>query len=402
MANLALQARETMPVFHPVLSPDQWPSAQALMDAARELSGLDDFGSTDFVEALDQLLHSLRSESAIEGPPRTNVLTLLLRRLENRLAVEQWHAAHPEAAQAEVRGPIAITGLPRTGTTALGNLLSLDRQFRPLRTWEQASPVPPPVLAEEMNDPRRMTMLSRLTAMISNDPREMEMHLYDIDATEEDHDVLGLAFAAQHNTWPVPGYRQWWRGADLRGAYAYHRRVLQMLQSSRPPNLWMLKAPHYKFHMEMIAEVYPDVQFVFTHRDPVKSIPSYFSFFMNYLPVGTVERFGKEKLARDMYRHLLEGMHIAVANRERLGEQRFVDVSQRGLNKETIGTLERLYDGLGQPFTGTFADDVKRWQAANHSGAHGSHAYTAQEYGFSEEEIRADFAFYTERFGHFY
>jgi hypothetical protein len=154
--------------------------------------------------------------------------------------------------------------------------------------------------------------------------------------------------------------------------------------------------------MEMIAEVYPDVQFVFTHRDPVQSIPSYFSFFMNYLPVGTVERFGKAKLARDMYQHLLGGMHIAMASREKLGERRFVDVSQRALNKDTIGTLERLYDGLGQPFTSTFADDVQRWQAANHSGAHGSHAYTAEEYGFSEEEIRADFAFYTERFRHFF
>src|SRR5690554_2594130 len=108
-----------------------------MMDAARELSGLEDVGETGFVEGLEQLLLSLRTESAIEGPPRTNVLTLLLRRLENRLAVEQWHADHSEAVAAKIRGPIDITGLPRTGTTALGNLLSLDRQFRPLRTWEQ-------------------------------------------------------------------------------------------------------------------------------------------------------------------------------------------------------------------------------------------------------------------------
>lgn len=402
MANLALQARELMPVFHPAVSPDQWPSAEALMDAARELSGLDDFGGTDFVEALEQLLFHLRTESGVDGPPRTNVLTLLLRRLETRLAVEHWHADNPHAIAAEIRGPIAITGLPRTGTTALGNLLSLDRQFRPLRSWEQATPVPPPVLANEMEDPRRMGMLSRLTAMIENNPRAMEMHLYDIDATEEDHDVLGLSFAAQHNTWPVPGYREWWRATDMRGAYRYHRRVLQLLQSQRPPNLWMLKGPHYKFHMEMIDEVYPDVQFIFTHRDPVKSIPSYFSFFMNYLPVGTVERFGKEKLARDMYRHLVEGMHTALASRRQLGNHRFVDVSQRGLNTDTIGTLEQLYTCLEQPFTSTFADDVQRWQTANHSGAHGSHHYTASEYGFSEDEIRADFAFYAERFGQYF
>lgn len=400
MANLALQARETVPVHHAVLSPDQWPSAQALMDAARELSGLDDFGDMSFVEGLEQLLASLRAQSAIEGTPRTNVLALLLRRLENRLAVEQWHATHPDAADAEIRGPLAITGLPRTGTTALGNLLSLDPQFRPLRSWEQSSPVPPPVLEGEADDPRRAAMVTRIAAMLEADPAQMAMHLYDTDATEEDHDVLGMAFAAQHNTLPVPGYRDWWRGADLTYAYAYHRRVLQMLQSSRPPNFWMLKAPHYKFHMDMIAAVYPDVRFVFTHRDPVRAMSSYFSFFMNYLPAGSVERLGKERLARDMYLHLLEGMRTAVASRDRLGEDRFVDLSQRQLNTDTIGTLERLYAALDLPFTSSYADAVRRWNEANHAGAHGSHDYTAQAFGFSEDEIRSDFAFYTERFGH--
>ena len=400
MANLALQAREQMPVFHPVLSPGQWPTSDALMAAAQELSGLEDFGGAGFVEGLEQLLTSLRAQSAIEGPPRTNVLTLLLRRLQNRLAVEQWYRDHPGGGDADIRGPIAITGLPRTGTTALGNLLSLDRQFRPLRTWEQASPVPPPISATESTDPRRLDMLSRVNAMIAGDPREMQMHLYDIDATEEDHDVLGLAFAAQHNTLPVPGYRDWWRGADMREAYAYHRRVLGMLQSSRPPNLWMLKAPHYKFHMAMIDQVYPDVRFVFTHRDPVKAIPSYFSFFMHYLPAGTLERLGAPRIARDMYHHLLEGMRTAMADRDTLGEHRFVDLSQRQLNRNSIETLEQFYAAMDLPFTGTFADDVLSWTRSNHAGAHGSHDYSAEQFGFTEDQIRSDFSFYTERFGH--
>lgn len=400
MANIALQVREHSPVVHPVLSPERWPTAQAMLDAACERTGCDDFGGMEFVEGLERLLASLSGESGIEGAGRTNVLTLLLRRLENRLLVEKWHRENPAAAQARVRGPIMITGLPRTGTTALGNLLSLDSQFRPCRSWEQASPLPPPVLATEMEDPRRLSMRERIAAMLAADPRQMAMHLYDTDATEEDHDILGLSFAAQHNTLPVPAYRDWWRAADLTHAYAWHRRVLQLLQSSRPPDLWMLKAPHYKFHMEQIAAVYPEAKFVFTHRDPVKAMTSYFSFVMNYYPAGSVDRIGRETIARDIYRHLLDGMKTAVASRERLGEGAFVDVSQRDLNSDAAAVLARVYDALGLPLTDEFVAQVRAWLAENHAGAHGTHRYSAEDYGFSDERIRADFAFYSDRFGH--
>ena len=73
----------------------------------------------------------------------------------NRLEVEAWYVEHPEIDALPVHGPIDINGLPRTGTTALANMLSLDPQFRCLRGWEQAQPSPPPVAGHEADDPRR-------------------------------------------------------------------------------------------------------------------------------------------------------------------------------------------------------------------------------------------------------
>lgn len=402
MANGAEHESNNAKFKHPVLAPDRWPASDELMAAARERTGLSDFGAPEFVAGLDQLLASLRDESLIEGAARTGVLDLLLQRLESRLRVEQWHAANPEASESEVRGPVFVTGLPRTATTATGNLLSLDAQMRPLRRWEQANPVPPPVLATEGQDPRRLASIERISAMAADDPQQMAMHIYEIDATEEDHDVLGMAFAAQHNILPTPAYRTWWRGADMRPAYAFHRRVLQLLQTSRPPNLWILKAPHYKFHMEDILAVYPDARFVFTHRDPVKAMSSYFSFVVHHYPPGSVESYGRERIARDMYRHLLEGMKTAVAARERLGEERFVDLSQRQLSADPMGSLRAVYEGIGLPFTAQFEESVRAWHEQNHSGAHGQHRHSLEDIGFSEDRIRTDFAFYTERFGQYH
>ena len=47
-----------------------------------------------------------------------------------------------------------VIGLPRTGTTALGQLVANDPQFRSLRTWESQARTPPPEAATQHTDPR--------------------------------------------------------------------------------------------------------------------------------------------------------------------------------------------------------------------------------------------------------
>ena len=71
-----------------------------------------------------------------------------------RLQVEQTYRDHPEIADEEVEGPVFVIGLPRTGTTALSQLVAADPQMRSLRLWESAAPVPPPETATEHTDPR--------------------------------------------------------------------------------------------------------------------------------------------------------------------------------------------------------------------------------------------------------
>ena len=57
------------------------------------------------------------------------------------------------------------------------------------------------------------------------------MHIFEVDATMEDTEILGMAFHGQQMTLPVAGYRKWWRSADLTETYGYHRRVVKLLGS---------------------------------------------------------------------------------------------------------------------------------------------------------------------------
>ena len=63
-------------------------------------------------------------------------------------------------------------------------------------------------------------------------------------------------------------------GADLSTAYAYHRRVLRLLQWGTRARPWRLKAPAHMVGIAALANAFPDARFVMTHRAVVEVIPS--------------------------------------------------------------------------------------------------------------------------------
>ena len=371
-----------------------YPSAEELLREATEAAGRTDFGPGDFRVGLDVLLESLERDGDLSPAAAERVTGDLRRRLVNRLEVEAWYEMHPEIDALSVRGPIDINGLPRTGTTALANMLSLDPQFRCLRGWEQAQPVPPPRAGHEVDDPRR----ARSELENAQMPPEMKaMHLYDVDATMEDTELLGMAFHGQQFTTPTYGYHAWWRTADAIPAYEYHRRVVKLLQSERGPDLWLFKAPHHNFHLDAIAHAYPDAKFVMTHRDPVKSVPSWASIVSTILPPAEGER-DLHRLGREVSNHLRVGVEQAITARGRLGEDRFVDVHHRDLIADPMREVRRVYDFVGCELTPAVADAIEAWQVENRSGAHGTHRYTPEQFGLSAAELRSDYQFYVDHF----
>jgi hypothetical protein len=372
----------------------RYPSADQLLAEAAAEGGHDDFGPGDFGEGLVVLLDSLERDGDLDPGTDERVIADLRRRLVNRLEVERWYREHPEVEDVTIEGPVDINGLPRTGTTALADMLSLDPQFRSLRGWEQHQPVPPPVLGQEEHDPRRVAFIR---AAEQRSAEHAAMHIMEPDATMEDTEVLGMAFHGQQMTLPVAGYRAWWRDADLTETYRYHRRVVKLLGSRRPPQLWLFKAPHHKFHLEALFAAYPDMRFVMTHRDPAKVVPSYTSLVSTIFPPAAGER-DLVALGHEVSEHLREGMEHAVEQRARIGEDRFLDVHHRDLVGDPKGTIRRIYDWLQLELTPAVERTIAEWQEANASGAHGTHRYTAEQFGLSVEQIRSDYDFYIRRF----
>ncbi len=363
-------------------------AADVLVERACARTGLSDLGAPGWQTGFDHLLAAV-DRDVDDDEAVARIEALIVDRLVTRLRVEAWYAEHSAETEHRVEGPLVVFGLPRTGTTALHYLLSVDSQFRYLRSWELADPVPPPDIATEARDPRRPG---------EGRPSDVR-HIATVDGPAEDWPINALAFDHAELTLPVPSHSRWWRTAPHDALFPYHERILRMLHSHRPPARWLLKMPSYLFLLREMAEHYPDARFVMTHRDPVTVMASTCSVVAASRLKRTPTWSPDANFGPALLEHWAEGMRQGMAARDALGEARFVDVAQVELEVDALGTAEAVYDFVGLTPGNDVRSEMERWAVANKRGSRGAHRYTAEEYGLDAAAINDAFAPYLERFG---
>ena len=114
-----------------------------LIETAKNRCGLDDFGRGDFFEAISRLLESCHREARLNLIGKIALRSDLLRTLCSRLLMERDRQLYSGIALQEIREPLFIVGLPRSGTTLLHTLLAADPEHRVPLTWEVMTPSPP-------------------------------------------------------------------------------------------------------------------------------------------------------------------------------------------------------------------------------------------------------------------
>jgi hypothetical protein len=361
-----------------------------LLERAMERTRTSDFGPDGWQEGFEHLVAAIPVDIGDNDDAR-RIEAIVVDRLASRLRIESWYGQHANLAAAHpVEGPLMVVGTGRSGTTALHYLLAVDPQFRYVRKWEIADPVPPPEAATEHDDPRR-----------PKDPvRQNVQHIVTADGPTEDRKIHELSFGEHGAVLGLPSYVAWWRQADHAAKFPYHERVLRLLHSHRPPYRWLLKSPEDMINLLPMAQHYPQARFVMTHRDPVKVIPSACSVIAEHTRMRLPDwKFDPATFGRQILMEFHDNIARAITARAVIGEGRFVDVGQPELAANPLGVAERVYALAGLELTGSVCGAMQTWSAQNADGSRGEHRYSAEEFGITEGEIRDVFAHYYDRFG---
>ena len=292
-------------------------------------------------------------------------------------------------------GPVFVIGLPRTGTTALSQLVAADPQFRSLRTWESQAPTPPPEAATQHTDPRIEQAEAGLKMLDDMFPLMKTMHNSEATAPTECQDLMGMSFRTFHFDGAVraPAYLAWVMHCDMRETYTFHRRVLKLLQWHCPPVLWHLKTPVHMFALDALVEAYPNAKFLWSHRDPAKVLGSVCSL-IQYVRSWSSDRNDAKELGAEQLDSWAEAVGRAMDFRRRMGDDRFADVSFADLQTDPIGTLQTSYESLGLTFTEDSLQAVTQWAEGHRPGSRGTHEYDLADYGLTPEGVRERFADY--------
>jgi hypothetical protein len=374
----------------------------ALLDEAVRNTGLSDFGGDSFRTPLRIFLDSLAQEAQLNFVGRVLARSDILNLLENRLRMTEARQRNPEIDAVQVTRPIFITGLPRTGTSILHELLAQDPANRVPLAWEVRSPCPPPESATYETDPRIEKTDLEIRFWNHVVPEYPTMHELGAKIPVECimltmHEFLSDQLSGTHR---VPSYAAWLAQTDMRPAYAYHRQMLQLLQWRAPRERWVLKAPSHMATLDALLAVYPDARIIQTHRDPLKVMGSVASILYATAwvrsdgldPEQVLQWFGGESCS-----FLLENA-MRVRNSGIVDAQQFVDVRYQDLMQDPFDTIRGIYEHFGIPYSAEAEARMRAYLAAKPKDKHGAHQYAFEDTGFDLETERRRFAAYQERY----
>jgi hypothetical protein len=377
---------------------------QQLLRSARDVDGLDDFGTEPFLAPLRVLLESLRA-APLNDLGVMIMRGTLLRSLSQRLRAEHWCRTHPEILDEPIDAPIVVVGMMRSGTTLLQRVLASDPRLTCAYGWEVGEPAPRLGWDPNESDPRISAAEAREEQTRTFATELFSIHPTYVHEAEEEIVFLADAFLSHipEASCNVPRYRAWIDDQDFAPAYRWLRRMLQLLQWQKrqrgePQCPFVLKTPAHLGYLDTLIAEFPDAHIVHTHRDPVDVIPSGASLnttlwrtHCDDVDPHEVGRQWIERMGRSCDRAMEARAHIPAG--------RITDVHFADAVADPVGTAGTVLGAVGLGLTDDAVVAMEAWiEQDRKREALPAHRYRAADFGLSEQQIRERFAGYADRF----
>jgi len=379
--------------------------ADALLHKAVAETGLSDFGDDNFLEPLRIFLASCASEAALGLVGQSATKWDVLRFLVNLLRMRDAERRDSGVLQEEIRQPIFITGLPRSGTTFLHRMMMADRRNRAPLVWQTIYPYPDLGFRPGARDTRIARVARSLRMFEYLAPEFRALHPLDATSPQECSEINAHVFRSMRfdSNYHVPSYRHW-LDADIERhmpAYRFHKRFLQHLQHQAPGggSQWVLKCPEHLFALRAIKAVYPDARLVFVHRDPVKVLLSV-AKLTEVLRRPFSRHVDPRAIGRDESARWLDGTNRMVEAGDDVGLSRPVcHVHHIDLVTDPVSTVDQVYRHFGMELDEPSVAAIGQYVMDRPKGGYGPRDYHFEDHGLNAAEEREKFLPYMIRFG---
>jgi hypothetical protein len=167
----------------------------------------------------------------------------------------------------------------------------------------------------------------------------------------------------------------------------YAKRALKLLQWKNPRKRWLLKSPAAMVHLPATFEVFPDVQMLWMHRDPLKAVASFVSFVGTLFWIRSDRQLSEKAIARltnpaglaDLFNMVMDQLEQGVVPARQFRHVQYVDFIG-----DPLGTIESLYRDMGMQLT-----DVARRNMAQYHREHPRDSRPTHKYNIGDDSRRA-------------
>ncbi|MDT5387775.1 MAG: hypothetical protein QOE04_1416 [Mycobacterium sp.] len=363
--------------------------------SAVKACGLDDFGVDDdnYREALDVLLESFRSDADLtefgSKMQRFFVRNALVARLVSEAAFKQY----PQHVDVPIERPIFVTGLPRTGTTAIHRLLTADPRHQGLELWLAEFPQPRPPRETWSQNPVFQQIDAQFTKAHEENPDYTGLHYMTADEVEECWQLLrqSLHSVSYETLAHLPTYSQWLSQQDWTKPYQRHRKNLQLIGLNDAEKRWVLKNPSHLFALGALLATYPDALVVQCHR-PAETIMASMCSLAQHTTEGWSNSFTGEVIGQDSLETWSRGLMLFNAERAKHDPAQFYDLDYFELIKDPISVVEQIYRQFDIALTDAARESMETMHAESQQGPRApKHTYSLADYGLTPELVKERF-----------
>jgi len=319
----------------------------------------------------------------------------------------------PSYRKVAIKKPLFIIANPRSGTTFLHRLLSLDSN-------RFTSPFLYHTIFPSVTLFKIIDVLGAVDQKIGRPLFKFfnwldgiffkgweQIHPMGFNQTEEDEGIFiftlitpaihmlcpynkGLEYLVLADAMPEKSRRKW---------MAFYKNTLQrIVYITGRQKVFLSKNVLNTGRFKSFLEIFPDARIVYLVRHPYNAIPSFCSMFSAAWKAHSPEISDSNVLTQNWGEMAIKFYNYFDAFLEKLPKEQHITIAFDDLRADPLKVIEEIYEHFNINMDEAFVSRLK-FATQNQNKYQSKHSYTLEQYGFTKEEVQAKLPVIFEKYG---